>query len=63
MMFGTKTSNKVCFLKHDHPLEKMFEETEGKIESKVLDISITNSSFKTNNSELVREIGEKMKLS
>nr|GEV57073.1 outer membrane protein porin [Tanacetum cinerariifolium] len=48
-------------LKHDHSLEKMFEMIEQEYESNVLKISITSSTIETNNLELVKEMGDKVK--
>ncbi|GJY62792.1 hypothetical protein Tco_0464252 [Tanacetum coccineum] len=52
---------KFKFLKHDNSLEKFFEMIEKEYESNVSNISITSSTIKTKNLELVKEMGNKVK--
>ncbi|GKC59175.1 hypothetical protein Tco_1086773 [Tanacetum coccineum] len=52
---------KFKFLKQDTFLEKMIEMIEKEYESNISKISITSSTFKTKNLELVKEMGDKVK--
>nr|GEV99691.1 hypothetical protein [Tanacetum cinerariifolium] len=49
------------FLKHDNPLEKMFEMIEQEYESNVSKISITSLTIETKNLELVKKMRDKIK--
>ncbi|GKA84195.1 GABA transporter 1-like protein [Tanacetum coccineum] len=56
-----RLETKFKFSKHDTSLEKMIEMIEKEYESNVLKISITSSTFKTKNLELVKEMRDKVK--
>ncbi|GKE30203.1 hypothetical protein Tco_1445587, partial [Tanacetum coccineum] len=56
-----RLETKFKFSKHDTSLEKMIEMIEIEYESNVSKISITRSTFKTKNLELVKEMGDKVK--
>ncbi|GJY33447.1 hypothetical protein Tco_0417916 [Tanacetum coccineum] len=56
-----RLETKFKFSKHDTSLEKMIEMIEKEYESNVSKISITCSTFETNNFELVKEIEDKVK--
>ncbi|GJY78877.1 hypothetical protein Tco_0484678 [Tanacetum coccineum] len=56
-----RLETKFKFSKHDTSLEKMIEMIEKEYESNVSKISITRSTFKTKNLELVKEMRDKVK--
>ncbi|GJS17650.1 hypothetical protein Tco_0412122 [Tanacetum coccineum] len=56
-----RLETKFKFLKQDTSLEKMIEMIEKEYESNVSKISITSSTCKTKNLELVKEMGDKVK--
>nr|GFA09530.1 hypothetical protein [Tanacetum cinerariifolium] len=56
-----RLETKFKFLKHDTSLEKMIETIEKEYESNVSKISITSSTFETENLERVKEIWNKEK--
>ncbi|GJU01262.1 hypothetical protein Tco_1111600 [Tanacetum coccineum] len=56
-----RLETKFKFLKHDNSLEKFFEMIKQEYESNVSKISITSSTIKTKNLELVKEMGNKVK--
>ncbi|GJZ15430.1 hypothetical protein Tco_0551107 [Tanacetum coccineum] len=56
-----RLETKFKLLKHDNSLEKMIEIVEKEYESNVSKISITSSTLKTKNLELVKEMGDKVK--
>ncbi|GJZ03141.1 hypothetical protein Tco_0521102 [Tanacetum coccineum] len=56
-----RLETKFMFLIHDNYLEKMIEMIEKEYESNVSKIHITSSMSETNNLELVKKMGDKMK--
>ncbi|GJT14620.1 hypothetical protein Tco_0861662 [Tanacetum coccineum] len=56
-----RLETKFKFLKHDNSLEKMFEMIKQEYESNVSKISVTSSTFETENLKLVKEIGDIVK--
>lgn len=56
-----RLDTKFKFQKHENSPEKMFDKVEEEFESKVSKNFISRSTFKTKNSELLKEIWENMK--